>query len=285
TSPSDTTSVLAMIGECTGNVRSTPTPKLTLRTVNVSRTPVPCRRMTAPWNTWTRSRVPSTTRTWTFTESPGRNSGMSSRRLSRSMMSVGFMGRVSPRIAVRHCPPGPWTAPHVRSRPGHSGETGLDRPRRGSPMVAVFDEEVHLIVFNQELDLVRRKSTTGCYQIGAAGQGSGQGICQPPSTNPSVVARPEHSGNLPVSKFGRPGVVRILEETIGEALLPRRFVVAQDTRQETGNGLHHDQGRQFASGQDKVPNRDLVVDQMVGDPLVHTLIATAQHREALRRPG
>ena len=37
TSPRVTTSILAMIGECTGNVRSTPTPKLTLRTVNVSR--------------------------------------------------------------------------------------------------------------------------------------------------------------------------------------------------------------------------------------------------------
>ena len=31
-----TTSILAMIGECTGKVRSTPTPKLTLRTVKVS---------------------------------------------------------------------------------------------------------------------------------------------------------------------------------------------------------------------------------------------------------
>ena len=64
-----------MIGECTGNVRSTPTPKLTLRTVKVSRTPEPWRRMTAPWKTWTRSRVPSTTRTWTLTVSPGANGG------------------------------------------------------------------------------------------------------------------------------------------------------------------------------------------------------------------
>ena len=38
TSPRVTTSILATIGECTGKVRSTPTPKLTLRTVKVSRT-------------------------------------------------------------------------------------------------------------------------------------------------------------------------------------------------------------------------------------------------------
>src|SRR5579863_1846521 len=82
------------MGEWTGNVRSTPTPKLTLRTVKVSRAPVPWRRITGPWNTWTRSRLPSTTLTCTLTVSPGRKSGMSSRRLSRSTMSVGFMARV-----------------------------------------------------------------------------------------------------------------------------------------------------------------------------------------------
>ena len=45
-------------GVCTGKVRSTPTPKLTLRTVKVSRTPPPWRRMTTPWKTWMRERCP-----------------------------------------------------------------------------------------------------------------------------------------------------------------------------------------------------------------------------------
>src|SRR5687768_3796151 len=81
-----------MIGECFGNVRSTPTPKLTLRTVNVSRTPLPLIRITTPWNTCTRSRVPSTTRTWTFNVSPGPKSGMSLRRWARSTRSVAFIG-------------------------------------------------------------------------------------------------------------------------------------------------------------------------------------------------
>src|SRR4051794_2490526 len=75
------------IGECTGNVRSTPTPKLTLRTVKVSRTPPPWRRMTTPWKTWIRSRLPSRTRTWTLTVSPGRNSGTSLRREAASIES------------------------------------------------------------------------------------------------------------------------------------------------------------------------------------------------------
>ena len=38
------------------------------------------RRITTPWKTCTRSRLPSTTRTWTLTVSPGRNCGMPLRR-------------------------------------------------------------------------------------------------------------------------------------------------------------------------------------------------------------
>ena len=52
-----------MVGECTGKVRSTPTLNETLRTVNVSRIPPPCRRITTPWNTWIRERFPSVTLT------------------------------------------------------------------------------------------------------------------------------------------------------------------------------------------------------------------------------
>src|SRR5580765_227123 len=76
-----------MIGVWIGKVRSTPTPKETLRTVNVSPTPPPWRRMTTPLKTWTRERVPSTTLTCTLTVSPARNAGMSSLRDALSISS------------------------------------------------------------------------------------------------------------------------------------------------------------------------------------------------------
>src|SRR5262245_20979774 len=84
-------SILAMIGEWRGKVRSTPTPKLTLRTVNVAPAPEPRRAITTPSKTWTRSRLPSTTRTCTLTVSPGANSGTSSLIWVFSTTSVGFM--------------------------------------------------------------------------------------------------------------------------------------------------------------------------------------------------
>src|SRR4051812_10848182 len=65
----------SILGECTGNVRSTPTPKDCLRTVNVSRTPWPWRLMTTPSKTWVRRRVPSMTWKCTRTRSPAWNWG------------------------------------------------------------------------------------------------------------------------------------------------------------------------------------------------------------------
>ena len=58
-----------------GSVRSTPTPKDCLRTVKVSRTPLPWRLITTPSKTWVRVRLPSMTWKWTRTRSPAANRG------------------------------------------------------------------------------------------------------------------------------------------------------------------------------------------------------------------
>src|SRR3954469_12386867 len=65
------TSILSMIGECSGKMRSTPWPNDTLRTVNVARAPPRCIPITMPSNTWMRSLSPSRTLTCTRTVSPG----------------------------------------------------------------------------------------------------------------------------------------------------------------------------------------------------------------------
>ena len=77
----------SIFGECTGNVRSTPTPKDCLRTVNVSRAPWPWRLITTPSKTWVRRRVPSMTWKWTRTRSPAWNAG-TRRSWARSRLSM-----------------------------------------------------------------------------------------------------------------------------------------------------------------------------------------------------
>src|SRR6058998_803643 len=90
----------SMRGECTGKMRSTPTPYDVLRTVNVSRLAPPLRPMTVPSKTWMRSLSPSTTRTCTRTVSPGLKGGTSLRSCSASMRSMGFIGQEPFLLAV-----------------------------------------------------------------------------------------------------------------------------------------------------------------------------------------
>src|SRR4029453_17544646 len=79
----------SIFGECTGNVRSTPTPNDCLRTVNVSRTPAPWRLSTIPSKTCTRRRWPPITWRGPRTVPPALNGGrfVRSCRCSRSAIT------------------------------------------------------------------------------------------------------------------------------------------------------------------------------------------------------
>src|SRR3989454_4848190 len=85
TRPLRTSSIPAIAGECSGKIRSTPTPAEILRTVNVALIPAPRRPMHTPSNACRRSLSPSRTRTITRTVSPGAKAGRSVRSPSRSI--------------------------------------------------------------------------------------------------------------------------------------------------------------------------------------------------------
>ena len=92
TEPFWDTSSLSIRGLESGKIRSTPTPKLILRTVNVVRALVPFWRMATPSKTWMRSLSPSLILKCTFTVSPIWNVGWSVRSWSLSTTSVLCMG-------------------------------------------------------------------------------------------------------------------------------------------------------------------------------------------------
>src|SRR6185437_932506 len=86
-----TTSTLSTTLELNGKMRSTPCPKLTLRTVKLPCGP-PLREITVPSNACTRSLSPSLIFTWTRTLSPGTKGGMSLRLvLARSFSMIRFV--------------------------------------------------------------------------------------------------------------------------------------------------------------------------------------------------
>src|ERR1043165_2712544 len=72
-----TTSTFAIVGECSGKIRSTPWPKDTFRTVKLARAPPRCSPMMIPSKIWMRSLSPSRTLTCTRTVSPDFMAGRS----------------------------------------------------------------------------------------------------------------------------------------------------------------------------------------------------------------
>ncbi|EAP89474.1 hypothetical protein OA2633_09419 [Oceanicaulis sp. HTCC2633] len=76
TLPLRLTSMDSISGLWTGQTRSTPSPKLILRTVKFSFRPPPERAMQTPSKRWTRWRSPSRIHTFTVSVSPGENSGI-----------------------------------------------------------------------------------------------------------------------------------------------------------------------------------------------------------------
>ena len=105
----------------------------------------------------------------------------------------------------------------------------------------------------------------------------------PPAGDPGVVARAQHLGHGPAPELGRPRVLRVLEPPVGERLLGRRRLVAHDARHQPRHRLDHDERRGLAAGEDEVADRQLAVAEMVGDPLVDALVATADQREPVAR--
>ena len=93
------------------------------------------------------------------------------------------------------------------------------------------------------------------------------------------------SGTCPAPEVGGPGVLRVLEQPVAEALLGRGGVVAHDPGHQSGHRLDHGEGGHLTAGQHEVADGQLAVDEVVGDPLVDALVAAAQQARTRRRPA
>src|SRR5919106_5743382 len=124
------TSIFSIRGECSGKVRSTPTPYEIRRTVNEARPPSPRLRITTPSNTCVRSFSPSTTRTCTRTVSPGAkpwrsflSCPASTNRMASMTVVLQIVGGLPPFESFDQ-------RPLVRREPGASEEVRPPPPRQ-----------------------------------------------------------------------------------------------------------------------------------------------------------
>src|SRR4051812_49342168 len=248
-----------MIGVWIGKVRSTPTPKLTFRTVKVSRTPPPWRRMTTPWKTWIRSRLPSRTRTWTLTVSPGRNSGTSLRREAASIESRVCMVTVL-------------------------------APERAQARSMCFGRRLSTV----PQQAGRRKNSRSAEQVRPVLLGAPQRLLPAPPLDRRVVAGDEHAGHVQTTPARRARVGGRLEKAaavraVGKGLLDHRRRIAHEAWQQPSDGLDDDECRDLPTGEHVVAERDLVhphpAPGVLGHPRIDALVTSAGDDEmAVLRP-
>ncbi len=110
-------------------------------------------------------------------------------------------------------------------------------------------------------------------------EGPHQGRRQPPALDVAVVPGQQHPGDLGGLEHGRPRVVRMLQAPVGKRVARGGLCAAQRAGDEARDRIDHHHGGQLASGQNVIPDRELLVDECLAEAVVHPLVASAHQDE------
>ena len=211
--------------------------------------------MTLPWKTWTRSLLPSTTRTCTLTSSPGAKSGMS----SRSVLVVDEVG-------------------------GFHGGAIVSWIERAAGAPATADGQGYGTAGNSSnsAPLVVRQARRGprSGRDGRAACGAAPGPRRQRSMRPWSPLRSTSGTSQPRNVAGRVYCGSSSSPSAAEALGHRaRRRCPSRPGTQAGDGLDHQAGGHLAAGQHDVADAELAVDEVLADPVVDALVAPAQQAE------
>ena len=141
-------------------------------------------------------------------------------------------------------------------------------------------------------------------QVGAVGEGFGEGCLAAPVADFEVVAVGEDFGDGDAAEVGGAGVVGVVEEAAGgvggagdavggfgvgvwrvvafaEAFVAGAVGVAEDAGEEADDGVDDDGGAEFAAGEDVVADGEFFVAEELGDALVDAFVAAADEDDAV----
>ena len=108
-----------------------------------------------------------------------------------------------------------------------------------------------------------------------AGQPLGLGVA--PGGDLAVIAGDEHLRDRPALPHLRPGVLRVFQQAVGEALLGAGGLRAHDAGHQPHAGIDQRHGGDLAAGQHVIADRDLFESARLDHPLVDALEAAADH--------
>ena len=98
-----------------------------------------------------------------------------------------------------------------------------------------------------------------------------------------MVAGEQHLGHLQPPELARAGVLWVLEQAGGKALVLAGLVAAQHARYQPRHRVDDDQRAQLAPGEHVVSDGDLLVDGQIDRPLIHALVVAAQQQQIAAR--
>jgi hypothetical protein len=131
-------------------------------------------------------------------------------------------------------------------------------------------------VLAEEAHLVGRKTASGVQKIRPSLEGAPKRRGAAPPFDPAVITATQNLRDFPAPEHGRTRVLRVLQQPGREALVTSGGGIAEHPWNQPGRGLDDDEGRQLTAGEHEVAHRELTVDEVVGNPLVHTLITPAE---------
>src|SRR5690606_11255151 len=133
------------------------------------------------------------------------------------------------------------------------------------------------ILFSQELSnqgFVLFAQLKLLQQIWPAQPGSSQRLLSAPAGNGLVISRQQYCGYLhPIYPF-RTREVRIIQQAITERILCCGKLITQNTGQQSDHCIYYYCGSQFATTEDVITNRPLLVNFTFYQALIDALVST-----------
>ena len=140
--------------------------------------------------------------------------------------------------------------------------------------------------FFGKLQLVKRLTIvvaegSALKQLGPPRAGDCKRFAPPPGLDVRVHAVQQHLRHLHPPELRRAGVLGVLQQAHGEALVLAGLLAAQHAGDQPRHRVHRHQRAQLAAGEHVVADGQLLVDAQIQRPLVHALVVAAEEEQGI----
>tara|TARA_Y100000766_G_scaffold255608_1_gene241803 strand:- start:124 stop:534 length:411 start_codon:yes stop_codon:yes gene_type:complete len=110
-----------------------------------------------------------------------------------------------------------------------------------------------------------------------------QGLSPPPPLYQRMISTSQYLGNFPSTKICWPSELWLLEKpSLTKTFRQRPNLIAHYTRQQSGHRLNDEARCNLTSSKHHIADADFIINKMLSDSMINTLIPAAQQTEPLK---